>query len=144
MKSNNYYTQSKTDFGPEPFTVNIEYATIQNPFYRRALWTGSNLQLTLMCIPPYGEIGLEMHPQTDQFLRLEEGQGIVKMGNSRERLDFQKTVYRNEAVIVPAGTWHNIINTGFMPLKLYTIYAPPHHPHGTIHRTKAEADAMGD
>ncbi len=144
MKSNNYYTPSRIDFGPAPFTTNIEYATIQNPYYRRALWTGDNLQLTLMCIPPCGEIGLEMHPQTDQFLRLEEGHGIVMMGNSKERLNFQKPVCQNDVVLVPAGTWHNIINTGSMPLKLYSIYAPPHHPHGTIHRTKAESDAMGD
>ncbi|MDD4593321.1 MAG: cupin domain-containing protein [Parabacteroides sp.] len=97
-----------------------------------------------MCIPPCGEIGLEVHPQTDQFLRLEEGKGIVKMGSRKEHLDFQRQVCRDDAIFVPAGTWHNVINTGRTPLKLYSIYAPPHHPHGTIHRTKAEADARGD
>lgn len=132
------------DFGPKPFVVNISNATEQNPFYRRTLWTGCHLQLTLMCIPPYGEIGLEVHPQTDQFLRLEAGRGIVKMGKCKEQLDFQQQVCRDDAIFVPAGTCHNVINTGRTPLKLYSIYAPPHHPHGTVHHTKAEADARGD
>lgn len=138
------HNQNPVDFGPEPFVVNIARATQQNPFYRRTLWTGCHLQLTLMCIPPCGEIGLEVHPDNDQFLRLEEGQGIVMMGACRERLNFQRPVCQDDAIFVPAGTWHNVVNTGRTPLKLYTIYAPPHHPHGTVHRTKAESDAKGD
>ena len=97
-----------------------------------------------MCIPPCGEIGLEVHPDNDQFLRLEEGQGIVMMGACRERLNFQRPVCQDDAIFVPAGTWHNVVNTGRTPLKLYAIYAPPHHPHGTVHCTKAESDAKGD
>ena len=138
------HNQNPVDFGPEPFVVNIARATQQNPFYRRTLWTGCHLQLTLMCIPPCGEIGLEVHPDNDQFLRLEEGQGIVMMGACRERLNFQRPVCQDDAIFVPAGTWHNVVNTGRTPLKLYAIYAPPHHPHGTVHRTKAEGDAKGD
>lgn len=138
------HNQNPVDFGPESFVVNIARATQQNPFYRRTLWTGCHLQLTLMCIPPCGEIGLEVHPDNDQFLRLEEGQGIVMMGACRERLNFQRPVCQDDAIFVPAGTWHNVVNTGRTPLKLYAIYAPPHHPHGTVHRTKAESDAKGD
>ena len=138
------HNQNPVDFGPEPFVVNIARATQQNPFYRRTLWTGCHLQLTLMCIPPCGEIGLEVHPDNDQFLRLEEGQGIVMMGACRERLNFQRPVCQDDAIFVPAGTRHNVVNTGRTPLKLYAIYAPPHHPHGTVHRTKAESDAKGD
>ena len=108
------------------------------------LWTGYNLQLALMCIPPCGEIGLEVHQENDQFLRLEEGQGIVMMGKCQEWLDFQRPVCKDDAIFVPAGTWHNVINTGRTPLKLYAIYAPPHHPHGIVHRTKSESDARGD
>lgn len=138
------YACSRTDFGPDPFVVNIACATKQNQVFRRALWTGCNLQLTLMCIPPCGEIGLEIHPNTDQFLRLEQGQGIVRMGNCKEHLDFQKPICADDAILIPSGTWHNIINTGRAPLKLYSIYAPPHHPHGTIHRTREEAAERGD
>lgn len=87
------------------------------------------------------DIGLEVHPNVDQFLRIEEGQGLVKMGNSKDNLTFERRVSDNYAIIVPAGTWHNLINTGNTPIKLYTIYAPPEHPYGTVHRTKADAEA---
>ena len=132
------------DHGPQPYVVDINKATLQNNNYRTALWTGPYLQLTLMCIPPGGEIGLEMHADTDQFLRIEEGQGIVQMGPSRRNLTFRQPIFGDTAVFVPAGTWHNITNIGRTPLRLYSIYAPPHHPHGTVHATKAIADAMGD
>ncbi|MGN1081229.1 MAG: cupin domain-containing protein [Acutalibacteraceae bacterium] len=97
-----------------------------------------------MCIPSGGEIGLEMHADTDQFLRLESGNGIVKMGSCSENLTLRKCIGAGSAVFVPAGTWHNIINTGCCPLKIYSIYAPPKHPHGTIHQTKAISDSAGD
>ena len=129
------------DYGPEPFVVNINEASKQNNNFRTALWTGKYLQVTLMSIPVGGEIGLEIHPDTDQFLRIEEGQGLVKMGDRKDRLYFQKKVYDDFAIMIPAGTWHNIINTGNKPIKLYSIYAPPHHPFGTVHKTKAEAEA---
>ena len=137
MRSDNRYT---ADRGPEPFAVSIEEAVCRNRNYRTALWTGRYLQLTMMCIPAGGEIGLEMHPDTDQFLRIESGSGLTMMGPAENRLNHQCPVSGGYAVFVPAGTWHNIINTGSCPLKLYTIYAPPHHPHGTVQATKAIAD----
>ncbi|MCL1842748.1 MAG: cupin domain-containing protein [Defluviitaleaceae bacterium] len=131
-----------TDFGPLPWVVNIEQATLENANYRTALWTGHHLQLTVMSIPPGSDIGLEVHPDTDQFIRLEEGQGLVQMGNSRNELSFRQTAFKDSAVFVPAGTWHNITNIGTGNMRLYTIYAPPHHPHGTVHATKAVAESM--
>ena len=129
------------DYGPEPFVINIEEATTQNNTYRTALWTGSNLQVTLMSIKVGEDIGLEVHPIGDQFIRIEEGKGLVKMGDTKDNLDFQKKVYDDYAIMIPAGKWHNIINTGDKPLKLYAIYAPPEHPYGTVHETKEIAEA---
>lgn len=129
------------DRGPEPFVVNIEKITKQNNNYRTALWTGEHLQLTLMSINAGEDIGLEVHPHLDQFIRIEEGRGLVKMGDAENMLNFQEPVYANYAFIIPAGKWHNLINTGKTPIKLYSIYAPPQHPRGTIHETRAIADA---
>ena len=134
----------RTDYGSMPFVVDINKATLANDTYRTALWTGSKLQLTLMSINPGESIGLEVHPDTDQFLRIEEGTGITVMGDAKDNLYYQQNVYNDSAVFVPAGTWHNIINTGKTPMKIYSIYAPPHHPWGTVHPTKAIAEAMGD
>ncbi|KJS80939.1 MAG: cupin [Peptococcaceae bacterium BICA1-8] len=128
------------DYGPEPFVVNIEEATKQNNNFRIALWTGCHLQLTLMNIGVGEDIGLEMHPDVDQFIRIEEGQGFVKMGDRKDRLDFQRKVYDDYAIVIPAGKWHNLINTGCKPLKLYSIYAPPQHPYGTVHESKEDAE----
>ncbi|OZM56924.1 cupin [Lottiidibacillus patelloidae] len=129
------------DYGPAPYVVNIEQATVQNKTFRTALWTGKKFQVTLMSINPGDDIGLEMHPNVDQFIRIEEGQGLVMMGARKDKLDFQKNVSDDFAIIIPAGHWHNLINTGHTPLKLYSIYAPPNHPRGTVHKTKAEAEA---
>ncbi|MBM7620339.1 mannose-6-phosphate isomerase-like protein (cupin superfamily) [Bacillus tianshenii] len=129
------------DNGPNPYVVNINEATIQNNTYRTALWTGTHLQLTLMSLNPGEDIGLEMHPDVDQFLRIEQGQGIVQMGKSKDNFTFERDVYDDYAIIIPAGTWHNLTNTGNTPLKLYSIYAPPNHPFGTVHTTKADAMA---
>jgi len=133
-----------TDHGPTPYVVDIEKATKQNESYRTTLWTGKELQCTLMTIPVGGDIGLEQHTENDQFLRIEEGQGLVQMGRNKDRPDTRQTVFDGYAVFVPVGTWHNITNIGNVPLKLYSIYAPPHHPHGTVHATKAIAEKMGD
>ena len=130
-----------TDFGPQPFVVDIEEATKKNNNFRTALWTGKHLQLTLMSINVGEDIGLEVHPELDQFLRLEDGEGMVYMGDSPDRLDFQRKVADDFAIIKPAGKYHNLINTGNKPLKLYSIYAPPQHPFGTVHKTKADAMA---
>lgn len=129
------------DYGPEPFAINIVDATKQNDNFRTALWTGKHLQLTLMSIPVGGEIGLEIHPNLDQFIRIEEGEGLVKMGDRQNNLDFQERVYDDFIFIIPAGKWHNLVNTGDIPIKLYSIYAPPQHPKGTVHETKADSDA---
>jgi len=133
---------SLTDYGSEPFVVNINEATKQNNKYRTALWTGKHLQVTLMSINIGEDIGLEIHPNVDQFLRIEQGQGIVQMGKSKDNLNFKRNVYDDFAIMIPAGTWHNVTNTGNIPLKLYSIYAPPNHPFGTVHVTKADALAM--
>lgn len=129
------------DYGPRPFVININKATKQNNTFRTALWTGSHLQVTLMSINVGEDIGAEIHPNLDQFLRIEQGQGITKMGSSRDNMNLQASVSDDDAIMIPAGTWHNLINTGNMPLKLYSIYAPPQHPRGTVHRTKADATA---
>lgn len=137
-------SNTKVDYGGEPLVININKATKENPFYRRTLWTGEHLQVTLMSIPRGGEIGLEIHPEVDQFIRLESGFGLVKMGKCKNNLNETFKINENFAVIVPAGTWHNIINIGNTPLKLYSIYAPPQHPFGTIHKTRKEAEQQGD
>lgn len=134
----NYCTT--TDNGALPYVTNIPQAAAQNTNFRTAIWTGTHLQMTLMCIPPCGEIGLEIHPDTDQAIRIEQGNAVVKMGQCKDRLNFQQRLGKNDTIFVPAGTWHNIINTGCMPLKISSIYAPPHHPKGTIHRTKQDAE----
>ncbi len=129
------------DYGPAPFAVNIEQAAKQNDNFRTALWTGKHLQVTLMSINVGEDIGLEIHPDLDQFIRIEQGQGLVLMGDRKDNPDFQAYVGEGSAFIIPAGKWHNLINTGNIPIKLYSIYAPPQHPHGTVHRSKAEAEA---
>ncbi|MBY0148215.1 cupin domain-containing protein [Neobacillus niacini] len=129
------------DYGKEPFVVNIDDATQQNNTFRTALWTGEHLQVTLMSINVGEDIGLENHPNTDQFLRVEAGEGIVQMGDTQDNLTFQAQVSDDFAIMIPAGKWHNVTNTGNTPLKLYSIYAPAEHPFGTVHRTKAEAMA---
>ncbi len=131
----------RTDYGPEPFVVDIEEVAKHNKNFRTALWTGSNLQVTVMSIDVGDDIGLEVHPHVDQFICIEEGKGVAQMGPTKDYLNFQRNVSEDTAIMVPAGTWHNIINIGNEPLKLYTIYAPPNHPFGTIHVTKADAVA---
>lgn len=124
--------------------MNIEEAAKQNNYFRIALWTGSHLQLTLMSINVGEDIGLGVHPDHDQFLRIEEGQGLIQIGDSKCNLDFQRCVYDNYALFIPAGKWHNPINTGNIPIKLYSIYAPPQHPYGTVHQTKTIAEAAAE
>lgn len=120
---------------------NIEEATGANSYFRHVLYTGQHQQLVVMCIKPGEEIGLEVHEENDQFLRIESGQGTVSMGPTRDQVNEVHDVEADWAFVVPAGTWHNVVNRGEEDLKLYTIYAPPHHADGTIHRTKADAEA---
>ncbi len=128
------------DYGPEPFVFNINHATNMNQNFRLAVWTGHNMQLTLMSIPVRCDIGVEMHPDVDQFIRIESGQAKVYVGNCKNNLHEVGCVNENYAVVIPAGTWHNIINVGNHPLKIYSIYAPPQHPYGTVHQTKSDAE----
>lgn len=134
-------TITTTDFGPYPFTIDISKAAMNNENFLDALWTGVNMQLTLMSIQDGDDIGLEVHPDDDQFLFIESGHGVVHMGNEKDCLYFQQPVFNNSAILIPAGIWHNVINTGEQPLKLFSIYAPPHHSWGTIYQTKAIAEA---
>lgn len=142
--NNNYYNRGNLnyirDYGAEPFVINIEEVTKKNNNFRTALWTGQNLQITLMSIEVGESIGLEIHPNLDQFIRIEQGEGLVQMGDDKNYLRFQRKLSDNFAFVIPAGKWHNLINTGNAPLKLYSIYAPPQHPRGTVHQTKADAE----
>ena len=128
------------DNGPNPFVVNIEEATLQNTNYRTTLWTGQNLQTTLMSIEVGHDIGLEVHDTHDQFLRIEQGVAKVSMGLDKDNLQTWQAE-NGFAVYVPAGFWHNLESVGDVALKVYSIYAPPQHPHGTVQATKEEADA---
>ena len=130
-----------TDAGPNPFVVDIESATLENDNYRTTLWTGSNLQMTVMSIEVGGDIGLEVHDDGDQFLRVEQGKARVQMGPAEDDLSFDEEVGDDWVILVPAGQWHNVTNIGDEPLKVYALYAPPEHPHGTVHATREEADA---
>ena len=116
----------------------IEKTTLKNSYFRQVLFTGKYSQLVVMCLQPGEEIGNEVHPAVDQFFRIEEGSAKFVFNNGKE----EHLVHDADAVVVPAGTYHNVINaSSTQPLKLYTIYTPPQHPDGTVHKTKAEADA---
>ena len=128
------------DQGPHPYVVNIEDATLANDKFRTTLWTGGFLQMTVMSIPVGGDIGLELHGDTDQFLRIEQGRGRVQMGPSEDDLPFDEEVSDDWVILVPAGSWHNVTNIGDVPLKVYSLYAPPHHAPGTVHDTQADED----
>ena len=133
-------SNAPADNGPEPAVIDIARRTAQNQCFRKAIWTGAHLQVTLMAIPVGGDIGTELHADTDQFLRIEQGCGLVRFGRTREEMRDFRRAFPGDAVLVPAGTWHNVVNCGRTPLRLYSIYAPPHHPRGTVHPTKADAE----
>lgn len=118
----------------------IEKATLGNDTFRTVLFTGKHLQMTVMCLQPGEEIGVEKHDDLDQFIRIEEGSAQVLMGSSQDDLSETYDVEDDWAAIIPGGTWHNVVNTGEGQLRLYSIYTPPEHPEGTVHQTKAEAD----
>lgn len=127
------------DYGKKPHVVDIEELTEDNENYRTTIWTGEKLQVTVMSIEPGDDIGLEVHEGIDQFIRIEEGEGLCQMGPTEDNLDFEREVEDDDAVFVPADVWHNITNTGDEPLKLYTIYAGPDHVPGTVHPTHEDA-----
>lgn len=134
------YCAEQLDNGPNPYAANIVQLAEENKNFRTAIWTGCYLQMTLMCIPPCGEIGLEVHEDTDQFIRVEQGNAVVKMGKCEEQLDYQRNMCKGDAVFIPAGTWHNVVNTRNELLKVSSIYAPPNHARGTVHHTKIDAE----
>ena len=120
---------------------NIEEATLGNTNFRTALFTGTSMQLTVMRLAPGEEIGVEMHDHRDQFIRVEHGRARVTLGPERDRVAETHDLEDDWVVIIPGGTWHNVVNTGDDDLKLYSLYAPPEHPDGTVHVTKADTDA---
>lgn len=128
------------DKGKEPWVIDIEDLTVENDKFRSTEWTGQFMQMTVMSLEPGEDIGLEVHRDVDQFIRIEDGKGQVLMGADKDDLDYVKDIEDDFAVFIPAKTWHNIVNTGDEPLKLYSLYAEPEHPAGTIHETKEEAD----
>lgn len=132
------------DIGPDPQSFNLERETVQNPNYRTVAWSGKYMQLTLMSIPEGGDIGLEMHPETDQFLRLDAGRGRVQMGRAKDKLEFEQEVSDGWCILVPAGTWHNVTNIGDEPMQVYAIYAPAHHKPGKVQVTADEAETDSD
>jgi mannose-6-phosphate isomerase-like protein (cupin superfamily) len=141
-KANEFMSNANsTDEGSNPFVTNIETDSVANENYRTTRWTGSHLQMTLMCIEPGHDIGLEVHHDGDQFLRVETGTARVQMGSTENELSFDREVGDDWAILVPAGMWHNVTNIGDEPLKVYAIYGPPEHPHGTVHPTQADAQA---
>ncbi|HEX7061812.1 MAG TPA: cupin domain-containing protein [Woeseiaceae bacterium] len=118
------------------YVTNIEQAALDNEDYRRVLFTGPHMQLVLMTLRPGEEIGLETHAGHDQFIRVEAGTGKVRLADEEHQLS------DGVSVVIPAGTRHNVINTSSTePLRLYTLYTPPEHPEGTVHRTKADEPA---
>lgn len=132
------------DIGPQPQSFDLERATRENTHYRSVAWSGRYLQVTLMSIPVGGQIGLEMHPGTDQFLRLDAGRGRVQLGMAEDQLTFVEEVSDGWCILVPAGSWHNVTNIGDVPMQLYAIYAPAHHKPGKIHKTASDAAADTD
>ncbi len=129
-----------TDHGGGPYVLDIEATTVDNDTFRTTLWTGEHLQLTVMAIRPGDDIGLEVHEGNDQFLRVEGGTGRCQMGPAQDDLPFDEQVGDGWAILVPAGTWHNVSNVGQTDLKVYALYGPPDHEPGTVHGTHDDAE----
>lgn len=135
------YAGQFDDQGKKPFVLDIEKATLDNENFRTTMWTGEHIQMTVMNIPVGGDVGLEVHHSVDQFLRIEAGRGRCEMGDAEDNLTFIREVHDDDAIFVPAGKWHNVVNIGDEPLKLYTFYGPADHVPGTVHPTQADAQA---
>lgn len=130
------------DLGGSFFVVNMSLAANRNRNFRTAIWTGDHMQCTLMSIAKGEEIGVEIHPNTDQYIRVENGRGIVSVGRTRDKLENSQVISVGDAVFIPAGIWHNIENTGHQPLKLSSVYAPPHHPKCTLQSVREESEPL--
>ncbi len=120
------------------WTGDIEALTTKNTTFRTVVYTGVHTQLTLMSIPPGGDVGWERHGHLDQFLRLEQGTARLELGVAEDHVDERHDIAADWALIIPAGVWHNVVNTGSDDVKLYSLYSPPEHAPGTIHVTKAD------
>lgn len=136
--SEKQYAGVYDDQGTKPWVIDMEQETLDNTNFRTTMWTGKHLQMTVMEIPVGGDIGLEVHHGIDQFLRVEQGTGKCQMGPSEDNLNFEEEVGHDSAIFVPDGVWHNVTNIGDEDLKVYSLYAPPEHAHGTVHPTKAD------
>ncbi len=132
----NYYRNNQIDLGPTPSIINIEKRTEENNNYKKALWTGNNIQLILMCIPVGENTGIKTNPNTEQFIKIEEGKALVELGPDINNLSVRKEINSNYALIIPVGTYYNITNISNEPVKLYYIDSPPNHKKGTINITK--------
>jgi mannose-6-phosphate isomerase-like protein (cupin superfamily) len=119
----------------------IERETLDNTTFRTVLFTGEHTQLTVMRLAPGEDIGREVHPNLDQFIRIEEGSARVELGRSGDEVEETHDVEADGAIVIPAGVWHDVVNTGAGDVKLYSLYSPPEHPRETVHRTKADAEA---
>ena len=132
----NCEAKCKNEHGGEVFVTNVGKMAYRNENFRESIWTGRYLQATLMSIPVGSDIGVEIHADTDQYIRVEHGNAWAVFGDHKDSLDRKYKLCMGDAVFVPAGTWHNIINVGRCPLKLSSVYAPPHHPKCTVEKTK--------
>ena len=126
----------RNDRGGEVYCANIGSLAFKNKNFRESVWTGHYLQMTLMSIPCGEDIGVEIHPDTDQYIRVEHGCAVALTGHSRDALCRKCRLNTGDTIFVPAGTWHNIVNVGRRDLKLSSVYAPPHHPKCTVERIK--------
>lgn len=132
------------DHGPKPYVMNVKNAAVQNTRYRTTLWTGPNSQMTVMSIPVGEDIGLEMHTKVDQWLRIEQGQGRAQTGPTEDNLTMHQDMEVDDVLFIPAGIFHNIVNTGSVPLKITSVYSPSNHPYNTQQDTAAIAAQEGD
>lgn len=135
---NSCETKCKNEHGGEVYCANIGNITFKNRNYRESIWTGRYLQMTVMSIPCGNDIGVEIHSDTDQYIRVEHGCAMALTGYSKDMLGNKYRLNMGDAIFIPAGTWHNIVNVGRRDLKLSSVYAPPHHPRCTVEKNKKE------
>ena len=119
--------ERQRDFGGNPYVIHARQMAVRNENFRSVIWTGCSVQMTFMCIPVGGEMGTEVHEDAEQMIRVERGCAVVKLGTDNCLRDFCLYLVEGDVLFIPAGTWHNILNTGNSSLKLSSIYAPPHH-----------------
>ncbi len=132
------YNQNSINQGSVPYITDLRQEVIDNTLFYITRWTSRNLQFALMSVPVNTETGLDVHYNSDQFFYIERGEALAYMGNCYNCLNIQVRVYEGYAIIVPAGTWHNVVNIGSSDLKMYSIYAPAMHSYNTVFRTTQE------